>query len=215
MLLMLDILDQWQTLIGSLIGALVGLVSALVVAGRVERREDLASGMLLISVLSPVSAASSQLRKLADERSIYREEDRILFMAEKLAKLRPRFPEPTELAAIRLMPIDNVMAAHLTFFVYHYREFEEKIRLVELAYQASSEGHEVPEMRGVILLKSRAAMRNFFGASIHGKFAAALIAKFVLSKTPTFNNLIAKCGLDSQARAAKEALKKEVMESRP
>jgi hypothetical protein len=201
------LLNHWQTLIGSLIGALVGLMSALIVASRVERREDLAAGMLLVAVLSPVAAASGQIGELADERGITGDEDRTLFMAEKLARLRPRFPDATESAATRLMPINNVMAAHLTLFVHHYREFEEKILLVGAAYENLRRGDDAADMRDAVLLNSKTAVRNFLSASIHGKFAAALVVKLVLSKVPNLNKLVATVGLDSQMRAAAKALK--------
>ena len=165
--------------------------------------------MQVIAILVPLSGARTLLNRLADEKKILDNDNRVYFMAEKLAWKRPRFPDATEAAATRLMPIDNVMAAHLTFFIDQYREFEVRIKTVELAYTRLRSGEKLEADAEAVRLNSKSATLAFHGAADHGEFAAALLAKFVLSKIPTFRILLASIGLDHKVKAAAAALREE------
>ena len=64
---LMDILFKWQTLIGSILGGVFALAAALVVAMTVRRREDVASGMVVVSTLVEVRTAFEALKDLTEK----------------------------------------------------------------------------------------------------------------------------------------------------
>jgi len=114
---MINLLHEWQTLIGSIIGGIVGLLAALLVAYKERRRDENASAMLLISDLTVfMGAASMALGNQSDNNT----DKAKVNSAYRLVKLTPTLSPMFDASRVRVMSVDNKLAAHLSSFKMLY-----------------------------------------------------------------------------------------------
>ena len=112
---LIDIIFKWQTLIGAILGGLFALAVALVVALTMRRREEVASGMVVVGDLTAVRIASEALNSLAAKENIG-EKEYPLWFSDKLVSSHPKLSVLFEASVARLMPVDVYLAAHLSLF---------------------------------------------------------------------------------------------------
>jgi hypothetical protein len=199
-------LKDWQTLIGSVLGGVIALLAALIVAFRVERREDLSAAMLIVSTLVPVRIAARLLKDLADEKSFTNPDDRAAFIAEKLVWQRPKLIPSLEPAIARIMPINVMIAAHLTFFLSQYADMEKKLEPFGKAIKQHQSGIKPDRGREYLMKDAHSATRIFFQAAKHASCAEHLLNKFVLSRTPTLNKILSKVCPDANIKKCRMIL---------
>lgn len=123
-------LEKWQTLIGSILGGVFALFAALIVAISMRRREEIASGMLVVGNLVAVRVANEMLEQIAKEKKIPEQEYHLWF-SERLIQSHPPLSALFEASLIRLMPVNVSMAAHLSLFHSIYLDI--KIMLERLS----------------------------------------------------------------------------------
>lgn len=110
-------LNKWQTLIGSFIGGIVGLLAALLVAYKERRRDENASAMLLISDLTVFTGASSEVINSQSDKDTDKGK---VIIAHKLVRLRPILSPMFDASMVRVMSVDQKLAAHLANFKMLY-----------------------------------------------------------------------------------------------
>ena len=70
----LNVIYEWQTLIGGILGGVFALLAALIVAFSVNRREVLSSSMTILRDLIAVRISIEVLEKVAAEKKVKSEE---------------------------------------------------------------------------------------------------------------------------------------------
>ena len=116
---MIKFLITWQTLIGSFIGGLVGLFSAWIVAYYQRRRDENASAMLLISDLVIFKEKAEASLKISPDLKSDKAKFQVLL---NLLKLSPSLSSMFDGSMMRIMSVDNKLAAHLTHFRMFYND---------------------------------------------------------------------------------------------
>lgn len=184
---LIDLLFKWQTLVGSILGGIFALFVALIVGHNVRRREDIASGMLIIGDLASVRIAYETLTKFAENQKI--PEDQYPFwLAERLSSSFPRLSPIFESSIVRMMPINIYLAAHLTLF--HKIYVDVGVMVDRLSDDLKLYKQNKPT-RSQEQLKADANLihKHFPLAVQHAGCAEHLIADLILSKMPTWNRI--------------------------
>jgi hypothetical protein len=185
---MVEFLNKWQTLIGSILGGIFALAAALIVAFVIRRREEVASGMLAVSNLARVRNANEVLEKLATDKNVPAEEYHLWF-SEKLAHLHPSLSTHFEAAITRLMPVNVAMAAHLSLFQTIYSETEIKIQRLAEDYSKLYKGEEGSRPKNLMEADAKLITAYMKHAVQHASCAEQLINHLVLSPYSFFNKL--------------------------
>jgi len=107
----------------------------------------------------------------------------------------------------RIMPLDIVIAAHLTLFLSQYAEFERKLESYATAIEQFQEGETPDRDREYLMADTRSAIDRFYSASEYGECAEHLINKFVLGRTPFFTRIWNKLFPDPETKRCREMLK--------
>lgn len=185
---LIETLFKWQTLIGSILGGLFALSAALVVAYYVRRREEVASGMVIVANLSKVRTTSEALDHIAKDAKVP-DADYSLWFSEKLVNSHPSLSILFESSLARIMPVDLCMAAHLSLFHEIYSRIEIILERLSRDFEHFHE-HREP-LRPPEHLRSDADVvtRHFQRAVRHASCAEDLISKLILSRVPTWHRL--------------------------
>ena len=88
---LIDVIFNWQTLVGSLLGGLFALLTALIVARSARRRDEQAAAMVVSATLATVRVANETLSMLSTQEGVT-EENYSLWFAEKVSHLHPSMP---------------------------------------------------------------------------------------------------------------------------
>ena len=188
---MVEFLNTWQSLIGSLIGGIFALMVALLVAYKAKRQEDLSAAMLVVANLVAVKSASNALSQLSKENEIS-EEDLPFWYSEKLVRKRLKLSPLFEAYRIRLMPICAHLAIHLEMFQMSFNSAEEKLNKLSKDYHAFDKNSEGRRKVEVIRSDSKAIHREFEQAAIYAHCAETLVTKKILSKLRMYHRFRAR-----------------------
>ena len=184
----IQFLKEWQTLIGSILGGLFALGVALLVAHSARRREEIASGMLVVGNLVQIRSAYEALTELAKENKIS-EQEYALWFSDRLVTMRPLLSPLFDSSMTRIMPSDTYLAAHLTLFHRIYQEVQIMVERIARDFEYFNE-HKKP-LRSEDQLRADANLvtRHFEFAFRHATCAEKLISDLILSRVPTWNRL--------------------------
>jgi hypothetical protein len=132
---MVDFLDHWQTLIGSMIGALMGVVGALIVASRGTRRDRrLAASTLLPEVMKFRAKNEEMERALAVSYLNKRESKR--YVARQLIKKMPEVHVIHSPVVTQLYDLDAHLYSHLTLCQMIHPQIRPQLELFRQADNA-------------------------------------------------------------------------------
>lgn len=203
---MLELLHDWQTLVGALLGGVFALGAALVVALRTDRRQDLASAMLVVSTLVSVRAGHVSLKELKEQEEVPDEHEAV-WMLEKLVWMHPPITSGFEASTARIYPLDVSMAAHLDLFLTMYRDVVNRIDRVRDLEPEFKQGTPSQEAVERMQAEARAVQRSFTGAAKHAQCAEKLITKLVLSRARYWYRVRRWVGTSGDERACANLLK--------
>lgn len=181
----MDILFKWQTLIGSILGGVIALIAALIVAMSVRRREDVASGMVILSTLVEVRIAFEALNDIAEKENIG-EEKYHLWFSEKLIHSHPKLPPSFDSSVACILPINVHLAAHLSLFQKIYSLIPIMLSRLEKDYDSFCETEKTIRSKEFLAAEAKSITHNYKMAVEHAKCAENLIGKLILSKIPNF-----------------------------
>lgn len=181
-------LFKWQTLIGAAFGGVIGLLSALIVAKSARRHEEISAAMVLSGNLAKVVSSSQVLLKQSEDQGVA-EQDRHLWLAEKLAKYRPNISPMFEASVMRVMPVNGKLAAHLELFRLIYADIDLILGRIADDYEVFKRTGAARRSKEEMSADADRATSGFEIAVQHAICAEHLLAKLILSNTPTFNKL--------------------------
>ena len=181
-------LFKWQTLTGAALGGITGLLSALIVAYSARRREENSAVMVLAGNLVKVVIASQTLLKESENERVPAE-NRHLWLAEKLAKFRPTMSPMFEASVVRVMPVNGKLACHLELFRSIYADIEVILERISGDYEVFRRTGTVPRSQKEMSADAKRVTNGFDRVVQHAVCAEHLLAKLILSKTPTFNRV--------------------------
>lgn len=185
---MLDTIYTWQTLIGGVLGGLFALSAALIVAWRTERRQDLASAMLVTSTLVSVKAAFRNLDSLFAEENATAE-DWPAWLSHKLVWMHPSRGPSFEASATRIYPLSTPMAAHIDLFQTIYGDVENRLERLRSYMDDLGETEITDEQKQYVQANSRVIANGFSTAAKHAECAEVMISDLILSKRRHWNRL--------------------------
>ncbi|MBU4185113.1 MAG: hypothetical protein KKI12_00690 [Proteobacteria bacterium] len=185
---MIDLIFKWQTLIGAVLGGMFALATALVVALTMRRREEVASGMVVVSDLTAVRIASEALNSLAEKENIGKKEFPLWF-SDKLVSSHPKLSALFEASVARLMPVDVYLAAHLSLFQRIYSQIEIMLNKLSRDYSHFHEHGESLRPKEHMLADYRLITRHFSMVVEHSKCAEDIITKIILSNFSTWHRV--------------------------
>lgn len=185
---LLNLLYKWQTLIGSILGGLFALSVALIVAYSVRKREEVASGMLVVGNLAQVRNVNIVLEELAKKKEVP-EKEYHLWYSEKLVHSHPSLSILFEASIARLMPVDVSMAAHLSLFHSIYLGIIVKIERLSEDFSNFHKTDKPIRPKDLMEADARLVTQLFKQVVSHASCAEHLITKLVLSKFSLFNRL--------------------------
>lgn len=185
---LIETIFKWQTLIGSIMGGIFALLAALVVASVVRRREEVASGMLVVANLIKVRITSEAIEHIAKDGEVP-DSDYSLWFADRLVSSHPSLSVFFESSLARIMPVNMCMAAHLSLFHEIYSRIEIILKRLSRDFENFHE-HREP-LRPPEHLRSDADIvtRHFQRAVRHASCAEDLISKLILSKFSTWHRM--------------------------
>ena len=189
---MIELIYNWQTLIGSFLGGVFALAAALIVASKVNRREEISSAMLVAGEITAVRVSVDALKALAVKDKIIAEEYPY-WSSEKLAKLHPRLSTLFESSVTRLMPIDVILAAHLRLFCKIYAQVESLLDRLYEDYDHISKGVNPTRRREDILADSELVTNHMKLVLEHVDCAEFLISELILSRFWYLNRARRSC----------------------
>lgn len=181
-------LFKWQTLAGALLGGIFALGAALVVAWRSERRQDLASAMLVVSTLVSVRSAAANLEELA-EQEVVADDLKDIWLLEKLAWLHPPLSDSFEASAMRIYPLNVQIAAHVDLFLTMYRDVVKRVERIQKKEDELRSGTPSEETKSYVRVQASSIRRSFEGAARHARCAEVLITGLILSRARIWNRV--------------------------
>lgn len=183
-----EIILKYQTLIGSILGGLFALAVALIVAHTVRKREEVASGMVILGKLTAVRIAYEALAHVADSEKIPTREYSLWF-SEKLADSHPSLSELFEVSVSRIMLVDVILAAHLSLFQSIYSGIEARLeRFSQDLANYYQRGKPIrPGER--LMADARIITQHFEKAVEHIKCSELLISRLILSRMSGLHRL--------------------------
>lgn len=184
----MDLLLKWQTLAGAFLGGIFALAAALVVAWRSERRQDLASAMLVVSTLVSVRSAAANLDELAEQEAVA-DDLRDIWLLEKLAWLHPPLSDSFEASAMRIYPLNVQMAAHVDLFLTMYRDVVKRVERVQEQEAELRSGNPSEATKSYVRVQASSVRRSFEGAARHAHCAEVLITGLILSRARIWNKV--------------------------
>lgn len=185
---LIDFIFKWQTLIGAVLGGLFALSTALVVALTMRRREEVASGMVVVSDLAAVRIAYEALNSLAEKDNIG-EEEFPLWFSDKLVSSHPKLSKLFEASVARLMPVDVYLAAHLSLFQRIYSQIEIMLDKLSHDYDHFHEHGEPLRPKDHMLADYRLITRHFTIVVEHAQCAEDIITKIILGNFSTWHRI--------------------------
>jgi len=184
----MDFIFKWQTLIGAFLGGLFAIATALVVALTMRRREEVASGMVVVSDLAAVRVAYEVLNSLAKTENI-EEKDFPLWFPDKLVSLHPKLLRLFEASVARLMPVDVSLAAHLSLFQRIYSQIGIMLKNLSHDYNHFHEHGEPLRPKDHMLADYRLITRHFPMVVEHAQCAEDIINKVILGNFLTWHRI--------------------------
>lgn len=200
-------LEKWQTLIGAFIGGIVGLLAALLVARDARKREQRAAAMLLVGDLAEVRTASEVLREMSEKKDMSADDKGARWITNMLLKRRPSLSPLFESSMVRIMSVDDHLAAHLILFKKIFRSAD--ARLTELAYSLERSKQEGPfilsnkEIDSLIKLIAS----GFYNAVEHAVCAEHLLDKLIIRRSALLHRLMRKFKIPKEEKKCRELLK--------
>lgn len=185
---MIDFIFKWQTLIGAVLGGLFAITTALVVALTMRRREEVASGMVVVGDLAAVRVAYEALNSLAETENI-EEKDFPLWFSDKLVSSHPKLSTLFEASVARLMPVDVYLAAHLSLFQRIYSQIEIMLKNLSHDYNHFHEHDEPLRPKDHMLADYRLITWHFPMVVEHAQCAEDIITKIILDNISTWHRI--------------------------
>jgi hypothetical protein len=199
-------LRQWQSIAGAITGGVFALCVALLVSYLARRREERASGMLVVGVLLQFIARNDSLKRLA-EKNVIPKADHHKWLSEKLTQSRPKVSPLFDASLYRLMAAHPHLAAHLELFKMLSADLDENLDRIAGDYKNLHEKGEPLRPQNVMEADAKIATRGFTTATLHAGCAACLIGQFVLGHFPTWHRIRRWLRPSTEERKCKQLLK--------
>lgn len=204
---LVEFISKWQTLIGAVLGGIFALATALVVALTMRRREEVASGMVVVADLAAVRIAAEALNTVAKQEKI-KEKQFPLWFSDKLVSSHPKLSTLFEASIARLMPTDVYLAAHLTLFQRVYSEIEMMINKLSQDYDHFHEHGKTLRPKKHMLADYILISGHYNTAIEHAKCAEDIITKIILSRISTWHRIRRSFCMSQKEKECENILKK-------
>ena len=204
---MIDFIFKFPTLIGAVLGGLFALAAALVVALTMRRREEVASGMVVVSDLAAVRVEYEALNSLAEKENI-EEKDFLLWFSDKLVSSHTKLSTLFEASVARLMPVDVYLAAHLSLFQRIYSQIEIMLNKLSYDYNHFHEHGEPLRPKDHMLADYRLITRHFPMVVEHAQCAEDIITKIILDNFSTWHRIRRIFYMSQKEKKCKNILRK-------
>ena len=204
---MIDFIFKFQTLIGAVLGGLFALAAALVVALTMRRREEVASGMVVVSDLAAVRVEYEALNSLAEKENI-EEKDFLLWFSDKLVSSHTKLSTLFEASVARLMPVDVYLAAHLSLFQRIYSQIEIMLNKLSYDYNHFHEHGEPLRPKDHMLADYRLITRHFPMVVEHAQCAEDIITKIIIGNFSTWHRIRRIFCMSQKEKKCKNILRK-------
>lgn len=132
---MVEFLDHWQTLIGSLIGGLMGVVGALIVATRGTRRDRRLAASSLLPEVMKFRAKNEEIEKLLAVSHLNTRDNK-RFVARQLLKKMPEANVMLGPIVTQLYDLNVRLYGHLTLCQMIYPQIRPQLELFRQADNA-------------------------------------------------------------------------------
>lgn len=205
---MIEFLDKWQTLIGAAVGGLIGLLAALIVAHDARYREERSTAMLISVDLTSVLAAEDALRELINIQQIDSEIEP-KWITSRLMDACPTLSGLFEASLLRIMPVDEYMAAHLTLFKTLYLDVMDMVHKLTSANEILRETGRQTLTNHDLQFHINQIHSRFLKACEHARCAEPLIDKFILRRTSIFYRIGKYMRIVKYQNDCQKLLKKE------
>lgn len=206
---MIDFIFKWQTLIGAVLGGLFAIATALVVALTMRRREEVASGMVVVSDLAAVRVEYEALNSLAEKKNI-EEKDFPLWFSDKLVSSHAKLSTLFEASVARLMPVDVYLTAHLSLFQRIYSEIEIMLNKLSYDYNHFHEHGESLRPKDHMLADYRLITRHFPMVVEHAQCAEDIITKVILDNFSTWHRIRRIFYINQKEKQCNDILRKGI-----
>jgi hypothetical protein len=204
---LVEFISKWQTLVGAVLGGIFALATAFIVAHTMRRREELASGMVVVADLAVVETAAEALNSLVEQEKI-RDEEFPLWFSDKLVGSHPKLSTLFEASVARLMPLDVCLAAHLSLFQRIYSEIQIMINRLSQDYNYFHEHKKLLRPKDHMQADYGLIPRHFSRAIEHAKCAEEIIIKIILSKASMWNRIRRYFYMNEKEKECKNILEK-------
>ena len=203
----MDYILKWQTLIGAVLGGLFALATAFIVALTMRRREEVASGMVVVSDLIAVRIAYEALNSLAEKENIG-EKEFPLWFSEMLVGSHPKLSMLFEASVARIMPVDVYLAVHLSLFQRIYSEIEIMLNKLSQDYNHFYEHSKPLRPTGHMLVDYRLIKGHFRTVVEHAQCAEDIIKKVIIGNFSTWHRIRRIFCMSQKEKKCKNILKK-------
>lgn len=198
----IDWLKRWQTLVGAFIGAASGLLVALVMARSARHREEVVGALLVSGDLAEPLAFKAECPTLWAMTG-RQETEYAGWLVERFLHRWPPLSPLFAAEALRVMPVNVELAAHLVLFQKLHREMRTTIE--EVRHLLS-----VPELstaaRDELNKRIRRLVSGFDQLTAHASCATCLITGLILSRAYLFHRVRRWVWKTQQERQCRELL---------
>ena len=184
---LVDIIGQWQTLIGSILGGVFALATALVIASSAVRTARRTAAALLIVDLLSIVRCAEYLESLAKEKGI-EEKKYPLWISDSLNWRRPQLSSSYDAHVANLVGVHEGLSAHLSLLKMVYSGLDDHLARIksDAEDKKTSDPPRIPRVPQATDADARVVAHGLKLAGAHASCAAHLLEQLVISRTPAF-----------------------------
>lgn len=184
-----NLLDHWQTLIGSFIGGLMGVIGALIVAVMAVRRQRWVMASALLPDMQQLRAAHDSLEQASQSvEPPLGEWAKAQWRAERLAALRPGLSALHDgVAATQLSDLDNRLSAHLMLCRMRHKDLDTHLQqfvAVRNGSQAPMPAANVPQAMNLVRRSADRVLQAWDLCVEHATLAEYFMDRLIFNRWP-------------------------------
>ena len=202
----LNLLKEWQTLIGSILGGIFALFVALIVARSARRREEISSGIIVIGNLVEIRSFSEAVMESVKKNNISTQ-DLPLRYAEALVSTSPKLSPFFEASISRIMSVDTDLATHLTLFLKIYQISQITLKKLSQDFEQLYKNKKPLRPENHFLEEAKRVTQQFQLAVEHATCAERIISDRILGCFPTWKRFRRFVFPNDQEKECKKQLK--------
>jgi hypothetical protein len=184
----LSLLENWQSLAGSIISASAAFAIAFLVAYINRRREDVSAAMVLVGNLTTIMSANATLEEIAKKEHVPAA-DYPMWFSQRLSSSTPALSPLFDASVARMMPLDTTLAAHLELFNVVYRSIERHMERIVEDIEFFREQNKLLRAKNDTMADAEVVRAGFARATKYAECAERLLSLVVLSRWRALHRL--------------------------